>query len=149
MKSILLKAYQIEKDVRNNFLDNLSDEEFETLLDEFKECTKTIGELQILIKKIYDYNKKYDSISYKISWLFNKKAKKEFEDAWRATSSELETKIEAIKGSYIWDLLDIEMDAYIAENPYFKKEDNHVRAVATINLSGNLKEIISYLSNEE
>ena len=148
MKSILLEAYQIEKDGRNNFLYNLSEEEIKTLLDEIRECNKTIEELQTLIQKIYDYNKKYDSISNKILWLFNKKVKKEFEDAWRAIGSELETKIEAIKGSYIWDLLDIELDAYIAEKPYLRKESNQVRTVAIVNLVGNLKEIISSLSNE-
>ena len=138
MESKLLALYQMEKDCRESFVKGLSDNEFENLLIEYKTCIETITELNSMILKIYTYNRDADKLSNKIRWLVNKKAKKEFEDAWNNVCCEVEKRIEELKDSYFWHMVDIEIEAFIAENPYHKKTSNYVRRIALLNLAHNM-----------
>lgn len=138
MESMFLEFYQLDNSQKKDFLQTLSDEELLNLSKGFRSCVDTLEELISAYNYIQQVDAKKYEFSVKVLWFFKKSAKKEWEEACRAAESEFNNKVNALKGTYIWNLLDIKMAALIVEHHYYKKDSIRTRFIAAAELRKNI-----------
>ena len=139
MENKLLELYNLPKQERKEFLMNLSDEELVNLMQDATACLKTLEDLTQAYGELDKLKKKRDIPFIGIWWLIKRESKKAWESGCAAAESEINKKERAIMGSYIWNMLDVEKNAVMAQYHSLKEEDLLTRSSAATFLEIKLK----------
>ena len=135
MESFLVKIYHTEKDDREEFLEDLSNEELQKLVDDTEFCMKALQNLQTLYEKMETYKKHRESLLFKIWWLFNRAAKKRWQEKYNKDRLELEKEEKRISKTVVWELLDEEKTALERVHPRLALSDRlFARKFAVVSL---------------
>ena len=139
METKLLEFYEIPNSDKREYLNNLSDAELQALINDTTSCVKALDELADAYDALEQQKKKGHRLFIGIWWLIKKEAKQEWEEGCRVAEAELNKKESKIKASCIWNLVDIEMDALIAQYPRRTKQELLTRNYGVVFLTLKLK----------